>query len=550
MFKQIFAILLAFALSLGMIVTANFANAAGSGWAVKFEIQAPATAKVGEAIDVSVRALDKDNKTATEYRGSIIFMTEWLGDIVPMPGRSIAFTAEDQGQKKFSKGVTFKKAGKNKLTVQDLEGDVAWEITVTVEEGGTTATTTNEEVSIITPENNAKIATNSVMVSGKARKNSKVSLTLNGTDIGSVVSDDSGIFTKEIQNITQDTNILKASVLDANNQVIGSSSDVTFMKSGTTGGIYALTISPSNTVEASTGITLNVEAEKGLSNMTVMLDWTALALKEISEGKYSASTTAPQKEGSYPLSVSAKNATAQTVSKDAIATLTVTAKTVAPTQTAPVVTTPAFKNIKAETSDAKVQFTFAVENAPTTLDSFKITYGQTGTVNTSKASKIYKDGVYAWYIDKLSPGDYTFKIQGIDASGSVITGLISDPIMATVGVKSCSVSNVGKINIATDTSKSILSWESVPGATGYNVYRIGSDGKYSLIQHTKDPSYTIFLSKWAVTFGDFWVKATCGDNTESLNYSNAAKVQTGPGMIAFAVIFSAIVGALFLRKRV
>ncbi len=97
---------------------------AASGDAVKFEIVAPTTAVVGEAIDVTVRALKSDSSLATEYRGSIIFATDYLGDTLPMPGQSIAFTAEDAGEKKFSKGVIFKKTGKQKIFVSDVSDDV------------------------------------------------------------------------------------------------------------------------------------------------------------------------------------------------------------------------------------------------------------------------------------------------------------------------------------------------------------------------------------------------------------------------------------------
>jgi hypothetical protein len=41
---------------------------------VQFEITAPTTAKVNEAIDITVRAIDKDKKTTANYRGSIIFV--------------------------------------------------------------------------------------------------------------------------------------------------------------------------------------------------------------------------------------------------------------------------------------------------------------------------------------------------------------------------------------------------------------------------------------------------------------------------------------------
>lgn len=60
-----------------------------------FEIIAPTTAKVNEAIDVTIRAVDKDKKTVTKYNGSIIFISDTFGDLVPSPGKAIAFTPED-----------------------------------------------------------------------------------------------------------------------------------------------------------------------------------------------------------------------------------------------------------------------------------------------------------------------------------------------------------------------------------------------------------------------------------------------------------------------
>ncbi len=65
------------------------------------------------------------------------------------------------------------------------------------------------------------------MVSGKTKKNSKVILKLNGNEVGSVISDDTGLFTKSLTDITQAANVLSVSVLDGNNTVIGSS-DVSF----------------------------------------------------------------------------------------------------------------------------------------------------------------------------------------------------------------------------------------------------------------------------------------------------------------------------------
>lgn len=102
MFKRFLALCTALFVVAPLAVVAPIASAQ-TGGAAKLKIDAPATAVVGEAFDVTVTAVDKDGNTATGYNGSIIFSTDWIADTVPMPGRPIPFTAEDAGVKKFSK---------------------------------------------------------------------------------------------------------------------------------------------------------------------------------------------------------------------------------------------------------------------------------------------------------------------------------------------------------------------------------------------------------------------------------------------------------------
>ena len=91
-----------------IFIPVAFLNAASE--TVKLELIAPTTTRVGEAIDVTVKAIDKDGKTVTSYRGSIIFNTDNIGDTVPSPGKTITFTADMNGEKTFSKGLIFKKS--------------------------------------------------------------------------------------------------------------------------------------------------------------------------------------------------------------------------------------------------------------------------------------------------------------------------------------------------------------------------------------------------------------------------------------------------------
>ena len=57
-------------------IFAPFTLSAAAGDTVQLEILAPTTARVGEAIDITVRAVDKDKNTVTAYRGSVIFNTD------------------------------------------------------------------------------------------------------------------------------------------------------------------------------------------------------------------------------------------------------------------------------------------------------------------------------------------------------------------------------------------------------------------------------------------------------------------------------------------
>lgn len=101
----------------------------------------------------------------------------------------------------------------------------------------------------------------------------------------------------------------------------------------------------------------------------------------------------------------------------------------------------------------------------------------------------------------------------------------------------------------TSADTSILSWLSVTGAVSYNIYKYTAAGDTEFLTNTKDTSYTVFLSSGAVVYEDFGIKALCDEKTESADLSKASKVQTGPGMIAFLVIFSALLGIVFMRRK-
>lgn len=57
------------------------------------------------------------------------------------------------------------------------------------------------------------------------------------------------------------------------------------------------------------------------------------------------------------------------------------------------------------------------------------------------------------------------------------------------------IGNVGAVTVETFSDKSILSWDPVPNAISYNLYKISPAGDEILFQNVKENRYVLFLSK-------------------------------------------------------
>ena len=223
-------------------------------------------------------------------------------------------------------------------------------------------------------------------------------------------------------------------------------------------------------------------------------------------------TIAPLKSGVYNLPITQRDTLGQVKNIDSPTKLTITEKL-----SAPVAAVPTFKNVKTTTTGSRIVFEFGVENAPAELSSFKIAYGKNAdtlsqevtTLDMNKIVSKTTSGAYTWYIDKIPADSYTFKIFGRSNTGALIAGMVSEPIVATIGKSSCTIGNVDGLTVTTDNSKSLISWSALTGAVSYNIYKVSAAGDYTLFQNTTDPRYTLYLSSGAITYENFAVKALC-----------------------------------------
>lgn len=86
-----------------------------------FEVTVPATAKVQEAVDITVKAVDKAGNQVKNYLGTIYITVENDAKATVPYQEGYTFVTADEGIKTFSKGLSFSKEGTMKVTVVDID---------------------------------------------------------------------------------------------------------------------------------------------------------------------------------------------------------------------------------------------------------------------------------------------------------------------------------------------------------------------------------------------------------------------------------------------
>lgn len=285
------------------------ANIVLAAWAVDhFTLEVNKdTTKVWEAIDLTVKAVDKDNNIVNNYIGSILIFSE-SDTNAEFPGTAIKdntykFTAADQGKVKFENAIKFSANGKQDISVYDSENDaILGKTEVTV--GWTTSTTTwSEEIKITYPENGTTIWTDSIKVSGTTTKNHKVKVSLNGKNTFDTTSNDSGIFEVTIDWLVSGDSILKASVLDADGKSIWESTEVKISTEANAPKMNSISISPEWEMDSETEIAIEVLATKWLKEVTAVINDTVTKLEEKDDGKYTWAINAPSEAGEYNIDI-------------------------------------------------------------------------------------------------------------------------------------------------------------------------------------------------------------------------------------------------------
>lgn len=277
----------------------------------RFEIEvSPTKVKVGEAIDVTLKAVDKSWNVVKDYAGEVLIFSQSDKEAV-FPGlleeNTYTFKAADAGVVKFENAVKFTKNGIQDVSVYDNANyDIFGYAEVEVSEW--TAAAQEWEISIKYPEEGNTLGVNTLKVSGNTSKNHKVKVILNGEKNFEGISNGEWVFEIEVTEIPSGENVFIAELLDADGKTIASSKEVFFKIESSAPQFKSITLDPSETEYTSNAsINVTVEATSGLTTLNLILNDMVTALSEKTSGSYVGTITAPSAKWEYKIDIVMKN---------------------------------------------------------------------------------------------------------------------------------------------------------------------------------------------------------------------------------------------------
>lgn len=280
---------------------------------------------VNKSVDLTVEAKDKQWNTVTDYTWTILIYCDPDQDaIVPDP---YTFKTSDQWKVKFENALTFKTTWKQTVYVVD-EADNTWDIIWTWDINVTDTTSTwSLDISISSPEDWVTIWKNSVTVAWTTQENHQVQIKVNWSVVWTTTSDSSWSFQYDLSNLESWETKISADVLDSDNNVVWSSTEIKINIDANTPEFNSIKITPSLKVEAESVIDIEVDATKWLKEVDAIINDEITKLTETSDWVYEWKTSAPSDDWEYNVNVKLINDLWNQTTKNPATKLTVIPKT-------------------------------------------------------------------------------------------------------------------------------------------------------------------------------------------------------------------------------
>ena len=266
-------------------------------------------ANIWDSIDITIKAVDKDNNLVSDYDGSIlVFSVSDPEASFPneLKWNSYSFSAADEWEIKFENSVIFNNSWLHDISVYDLEDDeVMWVAELEISEE---IIEKDIEINILSPEDGLTIWEKTINISWTTKKNHKVLIITNWTNEVITTTNSVWTYEKEIANLNDWENTLQAKILNADDVVIWESETVTINIEASKPRLKSFKYTPSENIETETEIDVELIANLWLTEVNIIVNDTITKLED-SEGKwvYTWKITTPKEAWDYSIDVVMKD---------------------------------------------------------------------------------------------------------------------------------------------------------------------------------------------------------------------------------------------------
>ena len=278
-----------------------------AAWVDHFKVEfTPTTAKIGESLDMTIEAVDKNDATVSDYDWTILIFSESDPEAeLPsaLEDNTYTFKESDQWKVKFENSIIFKTAWTQDIHIYDLNDDsVLWVAEAEISEKSENNTI---EISIISPETWITIGENKTSISWMTQKNHKVNIFVNWKII-STTSNNEWVYQKDIENLISWENIIKAEVLDASDKVIWESLEVKIKVNTDSLNIKSIKVSPES-VDPEGSYEIEIITNPDLIEVTAIVNDTLTKLTQTKSWIYTAKLVAPKIPWTYKIDTKLKD---------------------------------------------------------------------------------------------------------------------------------------------------------------------------------------------------------------------------------------------------
>jgi len=264
-------------------------------------ILAPDKVNIWDSLDITIKAVDRDNNTVKWYNWSILVFSETDAEAdFPnvLKDNSYTFTAADEWVVKFENAVIFNNWWLQKITVYDLNDDtILWVAETNIQKK---VVQKNISINILSPENWLTIWEKNIKISWKSTKNHKIRISINWTWIIDTTTDSNWMFEISANKLKNWENTIKSEILNADDIVIWTSDTITIKVDSSKPILKSLKITPNTAIDPETKIKVEIIATPWLKEVDVIINDVVTKLNETSsEWTYTWELIAPKNSWTF-----------------------------------------------------------------------------------------------------------------------------------------------------------------------------------------------------------------------------------------------------------